>query len=224
MNGCHEAGEATAIRLFGSPSFVKSNHRQASDALNSSQQGPPTDIGSAGLENGDAERFFSSSKSPSHSSGKRVLHPATGQALLPSKRKASHKDGQPANASLGPGHSSKLSRAAGKRKGAQRRLNISPKVSSDGLPLSSGVDAAEPQPLPPPDRVTPRRSKRIQPPASRVAKDPAKTVSTDSSKRAVRSKLERKVESNLKTRSSVKPQGVSKRQPAKTTREKVRKN
>lgn len=140
--------------------------------------------------------------------------------MRPSRRKQSQKDEQPqpvASASLGPVHPSKVSKAAGKRKpGRQRRLNISQEVSSGGLLLSSGMDAAEPQP--PPDHVTPRRSKRIQPPVPSVAKDPAKTASTDPSKRAVRSKPERKVASNLTTRSSAKPQGVSKRQPAKTTR------
>jgi hypothetical protein len=221
VNGSHEAGEAPAIRIFGSPSPVQSNHHQASGALNSSQQGPPANIDSAGLENGDAERSSSTWNSPPPSSGKRVLRPA-GQALLPSKRKASYKDGQPANASLGPVHSSKVSKAAGKRKGPQRRLNISQNVSSDGLPLSSSTDAAEPLPSPPLVPVTPRRSKRIQPPVSSVAKDPAKTASTDPSKRAVRSKPERKVASNLTTRSSAKPQGVSKRQPAKSTRGKAR--
>ena len=40
VNGSHEAGEAPAIRIFGSPPPVESNHRQASGALNSSQQGP----------------------------------------------------------------------------------------------------------------------------------------------------------------------------------------
>jgi hypothetical protein len=143
--------------------------------------------------------------------------------LLPSKRKASHKDRQPANVSLGLAHLSKVVKAAGKRKGPQRRLNILQKVSSDGLLLSSGVDIAEPQPSPPPDRITPHRSKRILLPVSSVAKDPAKTASTDPSKRAVGSKPERKVVSNLTTRSSAKPQGVSKRQPAKTIRGKARK-
>lgn len=72
--------------------------------------------------------------------------------------------------------------------------------------------------------ASPRRSKRIQPPVSSVAKDPAKPASTDPSKRAVRSKPERKVASNRATiRSSAKPQGVSKGQPAKTTRGKARK-
>jgi len=198
------------------PSPVESNHRQASGALNSS-----------GLENGNAERSSSTSNSPPPSSSKRVLRPTTGQALLPSKGKASHKDGRPqpaASASLGPVHSSKVSKAAVKKKPRpQRRLSISPNVSSDGLPLSSGVDTAEPQPSPPLDRVAPRRSKRIQPPVSSVAKDPAKTASTDPSKRAVRSQ-QRKVASTLKTRSSAKPQGVSKRQPAKTTRGKGKEN
>jgi hypothetical protein len=54
------------------------------------------------------------------------------------------------------GQNEKVSKAAGKKKPSpQRGLNISQKVSSGGLPLSSGVDAAEPQPSP--DRVTPRR-------------------------------------------------------------------
>ncbi|PSS08545.1 hypothetical protein M430DRAFT_69814 [Amorphotheca resinae ATCC 22711] len=186
--------EPPAIRIFGSSSPVQSNHRQVSGASNSSQQGPPVDIDSAGSENGDAERSSSTLNSPPPSSGKRFLHPTMGQALLPSKRKASYKDGQPANASLGPVHSSKVSKAAGKRKGPQRRLNISQKVSSDGLPLSSGVDAAEPQPSPSPDRIAPRRSKRIQPASS-----------TNPSKRAVRSNPERNVASSLTARSSAKP-------------------
>jgi hypothetical protein len=202
VNGSHEAGEVPAISIFGSPSPVESNHRHVSDALNSSQQGPPADIDSAGSENGNAERSSSTSNSPPPSLGKRVLRPTTGQALLPSKRKASHKVGQPTNASLGPVHSSKVSKAAGKRKGPHRRLNISQKVSSDGLPLSSGVDAAKPQPSPSPDRVAPRRSKRIQPPVPSVSKDLTRTASSNPSKRAVRSKPERNIASNLTTRSS----------------------
>jgi hypothetical protein len=222
VNSSHEAREAPAIRIFGSPSPVESNHRQASGALNSSQQGPSADIDSAGLENGNAERSPSAPNSPRLRTGKRVLRPTTGQASRPSKRNPPHKDGQLASASLGPVHSSKVSKPAVKKKpGPQRRLSISQKVSSDGLPLSSGVDAAEPQPLP--DRVTPRRSKRIQPPVPSVAKDPAKTAATGPSKRAVRSKPERKVASNLTTRSSAKPQGISKKQPAQITRGRARK-
>lgn len=40
VNGSHETGEAPAKRIFGSPSPVQSNHRQASGALNTSQPGP----------------------------------------------------------------------------------------------------------------------------------------------------------------------------------------
>jgi hypothetical protein len=101
------------------------------------------------------------SNSPPPSSGKRVLRPTTGQALLPSKRKASYKDGQPENASLSLVYSSKVSKAARKRKEPQRRLNISQNVSSDDLLLSSSVDVAEAQPSPLPDRVTLHRMKRI---------------------------------------------------------------
>jgi len=120
-----------------------------------------------------------------------------------------------ANESLCPVGSSKISKASGGKLRPRQRPNISQEAPSSGLPLSSGVDAAEPQPSP--DRVTPRRSKRIKPPVPSVAKDP------DPSKRAVRSKPEQNVASNLTTRSSAKPQGISKRKPAKTTRGKARK-
>jgi hypothetical protein len=195
--------------------------------MTTSQQGPPVDIDSAGLENGDAEHPPSAPNSPRPRTGKRVLGPTKGQVLRPSRRRQSQKDGQPqpvGSASLGPVHPSKVSKAAGKTKpGRQGRLNISQEVSSGGMPLSSGVDAAEPQPSPPPDRVTPRRSKRIQPPVPSISKDPTKTASTNPSKRAVRSKPERKVASSLTARSSAKPQGISKKQPAKITRGRARK-
>ena len=223
MNGSHEAGEATSIRIFGSPPSVVTNHRQASDALNPSYQGPSRDINSAGLENGDPERPFSASNSPPLISDNQVLRPTTGKALLPSKRKASGEGRRSANEFLGPVHTSKVSKAAGKRKVPQVRLDISPKVTSDDLLLSSRVDAAELQPLHPPDRVTPRRSKRLRSSVTDVAENPPRMASTDPSKRAVRSKPERDVASTLKPRISAKPQGISKRPPAKTTRAKARK-
>ena len=219
----HEAGNVPFAPLFGPLPPVESNHRQASSALSSSQQGPPADIDSARLENGDAERSPSVQNSPPPSSGKRVLRPSARQASRPSKRNPSYKDGQPAKASLGPVNSSKVSKAAGKRKGPQRRLNILQKVSPDGLSLSSGVDAAEPQPSPSPDRVAPRRSKRIQPPVPSVSRDITRTAFTNPSKRAVRSKPERNVASSLTARSSAKPQGISKKQPAKIIRGRARK-
>ncbi|KAF1956181.1 hypothetical protein CC80DRAFT_562800 [Byssothecium circinans] len=236
-NGSHEVDEAPLINIFsGRPVTslleggifirnppVESNHGQASGVMNTSQQGPPSDIDSAGLENGDAQNPPSAPNSPGPRTGKRVPRPVIGQALRPSRRKQSKKDEQPqpvASASLGPVHPSKVSKAAGKRKPVrQRRLNISQEISPGGLPLPSAMDAAEPQP--PPDHVTPRRSKRVQRRVLSTAKDPARTASTDPSKRAVQSKPERKIASNRTTRSPAKPQGVSKRQPAKTTRGRV---
>lgn len=245
-NSSCEAGDAPTVTFNGAPlgiilecpvtnlfesgitirdhSPVESNHRQLPDAMNTSQQGLSANVGSVELENGNAEQFPSAPNSPQGRTGKRVLRPTTGQALRSSNRNPSHKEGQPASASLGPVHSSKISKAAGQKKRGPRRLpNISEKASSGGPLLPSKSDATEPPPSPPPDRVTPRRSKRIQSAAPSVAKDPAKTSSVNPSKRAVRSKPDRKGASNLKTRSAAKPQGVSKRQPAKTTRGKVRK-
>jgi hypothetical protein len=179
----------------------------------------------------------SASVSPRPIDGKQVrfVSPTTGRMLRPSKRGLSYRDGQLpskrgqphldelANAPLGPVHSSEASNAAGEGKGPQQGLNILQNASPGGLPLSSGVHAAEPQLSPPPDRETPRRSNRIQPPVSSIPKDPAKTASTGPPKRTPRSTPERKVAINPTTRSSRKPQGVTKRRPGKTAPGKARK-
>jgi hypothetical protein len=131
-NGSHEAGEAPIFTVNGAPLryisgrpvtkllesgiFIRnsppaeSNHGQGSGDIDTSRQGPSTDVDSARLENGDAERSPSASNSSPPSSGKRVLRPTRRQALRPSKRKPSHKDGQPASVSLGPVHSLKVSK------------------------------------------------------------------------------------------------------------------
>ena len=223
-NDIHEAGEAPTIRIFGSPSLIESNHRQASGVTNSSQQGLSADIDSAGLENGNAERSPSASNSPRPRTGKRVLRPSTGQTLPPSKRKPSNKDEQTqprASISLGPLHSSKISKAAGKKRpGPRRRPNASQEVSSGDPPLLSGPDITEP--LPQTAVIPPRRSKRIQPPEPSVAEDPAGIASTDSLKGVARSRPKRNVASNPKSRGLSNPQGISKKQ--RTTRRKVRKD
>ncbi|TAQ85236.1 hypothetical protein B7494_g6430 [Chlorociboria aeruginascens] len=138
---------------------------------------------------------------------------ASGQVLGPSKEKLSQKDGQTqpaANLCLGPVHSSKISKVT-------RKKMPGPQGRSNPREVSSGVDATELQPSP--DRMTPRRSKRIQLLIPNVAKDLAKTASTDPTKRAARSKAKR----NIATKGSAKPQGISKKQPPKTTRGKAKK-
>jgi hypothetical protein len=231
-NGSHEVGEAPLRNIFGrpvtnlsesgifirNPPPVESNH-QASGTMNTSQQGPSADIDLAGLENGDVDRSPAPNL-PHPRRGKRVLHPTTGQALRPSK--PTRKDEQPqpvASASLGPFHSSKISKAARKRSpGPRRRSNVPRKVSSGDPPLSSGPDIAEP----PPQAVSmpPRRSKRIQPPEPSTPKDP---TSTDPLKGIARSRPRRNVSGNPISMGSAKPQGISKRQPVKTTQRKARK-
>ena len=216
VNGRHEAGEAPAIPIFGSPSPGKSDHRQASGALkSSSQRGPPADIDPVELDNGGAERSSSTSNSPSLGSGEKALRSETGRALLKSKRRVYREDGKPANTFLGPVHSSKVLKVAGKRRGPQERLNISQMLLSNGLPISSAVNAAELQPSPLPGRVAPRGSKRIRPPVPTLSKDPVKTASTNHSKRAV---LKRNVESCLTAKSPY--HGIVKKQPATITRRK----
>ncbi|KAI9674018.1 MAG: hypothetical protein M1829_003861 [Trizodia sp. TS-e1964] len=199
-----------------STSPVESRHRRASGATSPPQQGPSAGIASAALENGDAGHSPSRSISPRRRSGTRALRPIMGQVLRPSKSKLSQKDGQLPSASLGPVHSSKVSKAAGKKRpGPRRGLNFSQTVSSRGLISSSGVDVAKAQPFL--DPVPPRRSKRINALVPSLAQDLAKMAYTHTSKRTVRPKPERNVAGNLTTRSSAKPQGILKRKFAKAT-------
>ncbi|KAH8587523.1 hypothetical protein B0O99DRAFT_694404 [Bisporella sp. PMI_857] len=222
VNGSHEA---PSRRIFGSPSPVASNHRQTSDIMNTSQQGPSWDVDSARLENGDAERSPSASNSLRPRTGKQVLRPTTGQALRPSRKKPSHKDGQPqpvASASLGPVHSSKVSKATGKKRPRpQRRPNASQEMSPGDPPLLSGLDIVEP--LPQTASILPRRSKRLEPPEPSTAKGPTGITSTDSLKSIAQSRPKRKVAGNPISMVSANPQGISKRQRSSTTRGKARK-
>ncbi|TVY92751.1 hypothetical protein LAWI1_G002077 [Lachnellula willkommii] len=115
----HKAANGLFAPLFGPLPPIKSNYREASAVMTTSQQGPPADIDLAGLENSDAKHPPSTPNSPRPRTGKRVLSPTKGQVLRPSRRKQSQKDGQPqlvASASLGPVHPSKVSKAARKIK------------------------------------------------------------------------------------------------------------
>lgn len=226
VNGSHNAGEAPTGRIFGSPSPVASNHRQTSGIMSTSQQGPSADVDSARLENGDAVRSPSASNSPRLGMGKQVLRPTTGQALRPSRKLPSQKDGQPqpvASASLGPVHSSKVSKATGKKRpGPQRRLNASQEVSPGDPPLLSGPDIAKP--LPQAASIPPRRNKRLEPPEPSTDKGPTGITSTDSPKVIARTRPMRNGAGNPKSTSSAKPQGISKKPRSTRTRGKARKN
>ncbi|KAF2180928.1 hypothetical protein K469DRAFT_714121 [Zopfia rhizophila CBS 207.26] len=225
VNGSHDAGEAPTRRIFGSPSPVASNRRQTSGIMNTSRQGLSADVDSARPEDGDVERSPSTSNSLRPRTGKRVLRPTTGQTLRPSRQKPYHKDGQPqpvASASLGPVHSSKVSKATGrKRPGPRRRPNTPQGVPPGGPPLLSGPGVAGP--LPQAASVPPRRSKRLQPPEPSIAKGPTGITSADSLKSIAQSRPKRKAAGNPISMVSAKPQGISKRQRSSTTRGKARK-
>ena len=72
-----------------------------------------------------------------------------------------------------------------------------------GEATTTHMDTAAPQPSPPPDRVTPRRSKRVQPPALSIAKGPDKAPSIEPSKCAGRSKPEQRIPSSATRKESV---------------------
>ncbi|KAL9101821.1 MAG: hypothetical protein Q9163_002968 [Psora crenata] len=218
-NGRYSPVQSPNVRLSGPPSPVTSNHRQTFSIMNTSEQRPSAEVDPARLESGDTGRSPSAASSPRTTIGKRVLRSTTKQLMRPNERKPSPKDGQNqpvANISLGPIHPSKVSKVAGEKKARPRRRPNPQRVSSDGSPLPSGVDAVEAQPSP--DRPNPCRRKRTQPPVLNVANDLARTACTDPS-----TKPGRRSARNLSTKSSAKPQGISKGQPPKTARAKARK-
>ena len=217
MNGSHGVREAPPRHISGSTSPVALNHRQTSGIMGTSQQGPSADV-AARLENDNAERSPSASNSPPPPTGKRVPRPTTGQTLRPSRKEPIYKDGQrqpAASASLGPVHSSKVSKATGKKMpGLQRRPKLSQEVSSGGPPLLSGSDITEP--LPQTASNPPRRSKRLQPLEPSLAKGPTGITSTDPLKSIAKSRPKRKVAGNPISVVSAKPQGIPKRQRSRT--------
>ena len=91
------------------------------------------------------------------------------------------------------------------KRGNKVRCDARDSRSRSLLPLSSDVDTEE------------------QPPVPSVATGQNRTASTDPPKPTIRSKSKRNVAKARTTRSSAKPQGISKRQPAKTARAKARK-
>jgi hypothetical protein len=215
VNGSHNAGEAPTRRIFGSPSPVASNHRQTTGIISTSRQGPSVDVDSARLENSNVVCSPSASNSPRFRMGKRVLRPTAGQALRPSRKLPSYKDGQ--SASLGQVLSTKVSKATGnKRPGLRRRLNASSEVSSDNPPLLSSPDIAEP--LSRTASIPPRRSKRLEPPEPSTATGLTGITSTDSPKVIARSRPKRNGTGNPKFTGSAKPQGISKKTRSTRTR------
>jgi len=217
----HEGVEAPPRPIFGSPSPVEPIQPRESGIANVSQQKPPGNIDLVGLENGNAEHTPSASNLRHTGNDGQAHCPIIGQTSRRRNRKPSQKAQPVVNESLGPVHSSKVFKAARKtRLGPQRQPNASKKVFFGGLPLFSDVETEEPQPLP---VQGPRRSNRIQPLVSIVAPDQTRMASTNPPKPAIRSKSEVNVAKTRTTRSSAKPQGISKRQPAKTARGKARK-
>jgi hypothetical protein len=213
--GCPVLNLSESGIFIRNPSPAESNHHQESVAMNASQQGPTTDLDSAGLEICDTERPPPPPNLPGLQTGS-----AAKQAAQPSRKKPSKKELQlhpVSSVSLGPIHSSKVSKGTKKRSRPQRRSHISENGSPSDLLLSSSISTVEVPSLP--TREAPRRSSRIQRLVPSVAKDPNKTISTDSFKHAALSIPKR----NVATRSSAKPRGISKNQRAKTKREKVRK-
>jgi hypothetical protein len=140
--------------------------------MSTSQQGPSADVRALSLP------LHRTHLTLERANGFFVLQPGRrcGQAEEPS-----HIDWQPqpvASASLGPVHSSKVSKATGKKTPAQRRPNASQEVSSGDPPFLCGPDIAEP--LPQTASIHPRRSKRLQPLKPSIAKGPTGITSTDS--------------------------------------------
>jgi aminoglycoside phosphotransferase (APT) family kinase protein len=148
--------------------------------------------------NSDAEHTPSASNSPHTRIDGQVFRLIICQASRRSNRNPSEKPRAVASESLGPFRPSKVSKADRNPPfGPQQRPTV---------PEKADVNIAEPQIPPVPANL--RKRLRI-PPFPSVAKDTIRTT---------RSKSKQNIAGNMATRSSAKPQGISKRQGAKTTR------
>jgi hypothetical protein len=182
----HRVVEVVPRSIFGPPATDGPSHRQESSIVNGSQQVEYERVVSSSLENGHAEQPPSTSSSPLADGV--AHHPAMRPALRSSKQKPSRKDLSATNASLGPVHSTKISKPARKkRSGPSQQPNTSQMISSDDPQLSST------------DHTTPRRSKRLE---SRREPSVELTMaaSRDPSERRARSKPKRKAAGNLTSR------------------------
>ncbi|KAI9768628.1 MAG: hypothetical protein M1840_004825 [Geoglossum simile] len=210
--------------------FVRDYHSQT---MNSPQQGPSTDIHSAGLESGDAECSPFVSNPPHPEASKSSLHPTAGRALRLRTKPPSQRDRQlqlAARESLGKAHGKKRSRP--RRRQRRRRPSDTLEEVSSSIPLSPSADTAEPLPSSLSDGRALHRSKWIESPVFSIANSPANTSPVGSlnpplwntpsptishrMKRTVRPNLERKAASSLTASRFAKPGGVLKRRSAKT--------
>ena len=214
VNGSHDVGPVIPSQAE-IISDIGSNNRQSPRTADRFLRGPSSNVDpippKTGLENGSPKRSPIANL-PSPASGNRTLRRTTRQASLPSKRKAPRKVEQQELASHDPIHSSKISKAIGKRKGPQRRLISSPKMIPD-------ADAPESQPPHSPDSAASRKSKRIQHLVD--GKDIVDRESISLLNREGHSKLKRNSPSDSAARSSAKPQGISKKPPKKVLQRKT---
>jgi hypothetical protein len=198
---------ARASQFFMPYPPIDPNPLQESGVMTASLPTPPKDIGSDRLKNGDGEHSPYAPASPRTSSGDQACRLMTRQSSRSDSTTPSHVDREAVNASSGSPHSSNVSKAAGKKPRPQRQKKVSETI------LSVAADALEEQPSS--EEVTPRRSKRIQ------SLNPGNHK--NSSKGGIRSKPKRGGRRPKPAISSAKPQGISKKKSAKTTKKKLRK-
>jgi hypothetical protein len=198
---------ACATRLFMPNPPVNPSPLQESGAMTVSLPTPPKDICSDISENGHGEHSPYAPASPRTSSGDRARRLASRQSSQTDSTTPSHADREAANTTSGSLHSSNVSKAVGKKTRPEDQTKVSETI------LSAAADAIEAQPSS--EEVTPRRSKRIQ------SLHPGNHK--DSSKGDSRSKPKPGGRRPKPAISSAKPQGISKKKSAKTTKKKLRK-
>ncbi|KAI1109833.1 hypothetical protein F5Y14DRAFT_391148 [Nemania sp. NC0429] len=194
----HQGKPLLYPNLFSTP--PKLEHHSVFGASNTSQQGSPAEVDPVRVENNATE-----DTSSSHPAGlaKRVLRPRTRQAPQSSKDDTSHKGRQQAAVSLGPIHSSKVTKPTAKRGRPTRQMARLPMTSEGNV---------EPHPLASLDHASPSRSKRLR-------SDPARTAAPSRPKRVVRPKPEQGAASNVGIEKTKTRRGGSQKQRPRTTRE-----
>lgn len=215
----NEAGTAPPRRIFESPSPVGSPYSEKVEVIHGSKQRSSANNGPSSVGVGDANNTRTSPNA--HHASTAVQGPRHVMFLdtVQAHHRTPEDDVAVAGEASNPSDPVKVETSAGeKHSKPQSQPRTLKKVFAHVHLFSPITEGAERQRSP--VHTSPRRTERLRRSVSSETKDLVRTPATGTSKRTVRPKPERDV-SGANVGKFAKPQGIAKRQQAKTTRGKV---
>lgn len=212
----NEAGTAPPRRIFGSSSPVGSLYFEKVEVIHGSKQGSSANNDPSSVGIGDANNTRTSPNAHHASNAVQGPRRVTFMDTIQAHHQTPEDDMAVAGEASSPSDPVKVATIAGEKQSKpQSQPHTLKKVFAHVHLFSSITDGAERQSSP--VHTSPRRSERSRRSVSSETKDLIRTPATGTSKRTVRPKPERDV-SGANVGKFAKPQGIVKRQQAKTTR------